>query len=181
MQKLIIIRGHSGSGKTTFAKEKLAQFQQQYLYAHTFHIENDLFIEQHGKYKWTQARFQRAKKLASQAVKNALSFAKLNLSTDVLIIVSNVGINPQNIQILCDSATNQNMNVEVYRMQNFFPNLHNVSQKKVCSMYLALNETPIQGEIFVEPIQPLTPKMAQYLQKLQYTKEQNRKSFVPKI
>ncbi|MDD0823614.1 hypothetical protein PTQ27_03880 [Mannheimia sp. AT1] len=152
MQKLIIIRGHSGSGKTTFAKEKIAEFQQQYPIAHTFHIENDLFIEQDGKYEWTEERFQQAKKLASQAVKNAFNFAKNNPSADILIIVSNVGINTTVIHGLQQSALKLKMHIEVYRMQNFFPNLHNVSEEKVYSMYLALNDNPIQGEIFIESV-----------------------------
>lgn len=41
MKKLIIVRGHSGSGKTTFALQKMAEFKVEYPKADIFHIEND--------------------------------------------------------------------------------------------------------------------------------------------
>ena len=42
MHLFILIRGHQGAGKSTFAQEKIAEFKQQYPQAHIFHIENDI-------------------------------------------------------------------------------------------------------------------------------------------
>ena len=44
MQKFILIRGHQGSGKSTFAEQKAAEFKAQYQDAEVVRIENDLFI-----------------------------------------------------------------------------------------------------------------------------------------
>ena len=41
MQKFILLRGHQGSGKSTFAQEKIKAFQEQYPDAEIVHIEND--------------------------------------------------------------------------------------------------------------------------------------------
>ena len=39
--KFILLRGHQGSGKSTFASEKIAEFQNAYPQAKIYHIEND--------------------------------------------------------------------------------------------------------------------------------------------
>lgn len=57
MQTLIIIRGHSGSGKSTFAQQKIAEFKTRYLESVIFHIENDHFLIENGEYHWTIERF----------------------------------------------------------------------------------------------------------------------------
>ena len=44
MQKFILIRGHQGSGKSTFAEQKAVEFAQQYPDAEIVHIENDLLM-----------------------------------------------------------------------------------------------------------------------------------------
>ena len=42
MQKFILIRGHQGSGKSTFAEQKAAEFKAKYRDAEIVRIENDL-------------------------------------------------------------------------------------------------------------------------------------------
>ena len=42
MQKFILIRGHQGSGKSTFAEQKAVEFKAQYPDAEVVRIENDL-------------------------------------------------------------------------------------------------------------------------------------------
>ena len=44
MQKFILISGHQGSGKSTFAEQKAAEFKAQYPDAEVVRIENDLFM-----------------------------------------------------------------------------------------------------------------------------------------
>lgn len=41
MQKFVLIRGHQGSGKSTYAAKLIAEFQQTYPDAKVVHIEND--------------------------------------------------------------------------------------------------------------------------------------------
>ena len=52
MQKFILLRGHQGSGKTTYAAELIAQFQQAYPNAQIIHIENDQELtNERGEYQ----------------------------------------------------------------------------------------------------------------------------------
>ena len=44
MRKFIVVRGHAGSGKTTFAKEKIKEFKNEYPQAQIYHLENDMFL-----------------------------------------------------------------------------------------------------------------------------------------
>lgn len=178
MQKLMIVRGHSGSGKSTFAQTQIATFQQKYPQGGCFHIENDHFISENGYYQWTQARFKQAKKQAEQAVQNALNYAKHHPNQAVLIVLSNVGVNVTYLRTLSEQAEQQGMAVEIYRMQNFFQNQHNVSKYRVYQMYLAIEQNPIEGEVFVPPIQPITAKIQQEMEKMQFQREQKRKQAV---
>ncbi|OOH92086.1 hypothetical protein BMT54_00755 [Pasteurellaceae bacterium 15-036681] len=158
MQKLIIIRGHSGSGKSTFAQQKISEFQVKYPNAQIYHIENDKFLEQDGEYHWTPERFRIAKKQAEQALSSALDFAKQNPQADILIVLSNVGAKANAITDLVDKAKNQRMVTEVYHMQNFFKNTHNVRKSTVYAMFIDINNNPVENEIFVPTVQPMSKR-----------------------
>ena len=41
MQKFILLRGHQGSGKSTYAAELIVQFKNEHPNAQIVHIEND--------------------------------------------------------------------------------------------------------------------------------------------
>ncbi|MDO4431054.1 MAG: hypothetical protein Q4B95_07165 [Lonepinella koalarum] len=148
MKKLIIVRGHSGSGKTTFALNKISEFLQQYPQADIFHIENDHFLMENGQYCWTEERFKRAKKLAWEKLQKAFHIVEKS-SRDILIIISNVGVNVAEIDRTLARAKALNMQTEIYRMTNFFQNQHNVPVEIVQSMYQSLCEYPIKGEIII--------------------------------
>ncbi|OOR99165.1 hypothetical protein B0187_05255 [Haemophilus paracuniculus] len=178
MQKLIIVRGHSGSGKSTFAHTQIATFQQQQPQGVCFHIENDHFISENGHYHWTKDRFKQAKQQGEQAVQDALNYAKQHANQAVLIVLSNVGVNVAYIRALCEQAERQGMACEIYRMENFFQNQHNVGKYRVYQMYLAIQQNPIEGEIFVQPIQPITPKIQREIEKMRFRREQKRKQAV---
>ena len=54
MQKFILIRGHQGSGKSTFARENIAEFQRDYPQGEVVYIENDLLLtDSNGVYRWS--------------------------------------------------------------------------------------------------------------------------------
>ncbi|MDH2998722.1 2'-5' RNA ligase [Pasteurellaceae bacterium LFhippo2] len=169
MQKLIIIRGHSGSGKSTFAMQKIAEFQSEYPQSAIYHIENDKFIEKDGSYHWTPDNFKLAKQQTDQALKNALSFAKANCHSDVLIVVSNVGAKASALRHLINTAKKQRMETEIYRMQNFFQNSHNVDPMTVYSMFIDVRNNPMttEGEIIIPAIQPMTEQDKQTIQRMQ--------------
>lgn len=148
MKKLIIVRGHSGSGKTTFALQKMAEFKAEYPKADIFHIENDQFLMEDNLYVWTEARFQRAKKLAREKLQNAFECVEQS-EKDILIVISNVGINLAEIDRTLSRAKALDMQTEVYRMTNFFQNQHNVPVETVRSMYQGLCDNPVENEIIV--------------------------------
>ncbi|EIJ71378.1 AAA family ATPase [Pasteurella bettyae] len=150
MQKLIIVRGHSGSGKTTFAQQQIAQFELSYPQSKYFHIENDLFLMEGNNYVWSESRFQEAKLKARNALKSAFKFCQKHTALDCLIIVSNVGINRNEIYRMIKQAEKQHIQVEIYRLKTFYNNIHQVSDEVVKSMFNRLNELPIEGEMIIE-------------------------------
>ena len=63
MQKFILIRGHQGSGKSTFAEQKAAEFKAKYRDAEIVRIENDLFMtDENGVYRWSGEAVDKAQK-----------------------------------------------------------------------------------------------------------------------
>ena len=61
MHLFILIRGHQGAGKSTFAQEKIAEFKQQYPQAHIFHIENDIeMTDENGVYHFSSENLAKA-------------------------------------------------------------------------------------------------------------------------
>ncbi|AHG86816.1 hypothetical protein F544_15880 [Bibersteinia trehalosi USDA-ARS-USMARC-190] len=162
MKKLIIIRGHAGSGKSTFAQQKIDAFKKEFPQAEVFHIENDKFLSENGKYHWTPSRFKHAKQQALQALSQTLQ-TKHNCC---LIVLSNVGVNATFLMALMAQAKALGFVVEIYRVQNFFRNQHGVSLTQVLEMYLALQCNPIADEIFVPVIKPMNAYVRQRLLRL---------------
>lgn len=61
MQKFILIRGHQGSGKSTFAEQKIAEFKKEFPNGEIIHIENDLLLtDENGVYHWTPERIEKS-------------------------------------------------------------------------------------------------------------------------
>lgn len=71
---------------------------------------------------------------------------------DVLIVISNVGIHRKTILDYMAQAEKQHMLCEIYRLQSFFQNEHNLDESTVQSMFESLNQNPIQGEIILPAI-----------------------------
>lgn len=174
VQKLIIIRGHSGSGKSTFAHHQILAFQQDYPLGRVFHIENDHFLMLDGEYFWTPERFLEAKQQAQALLDEAFIFCQRYKMQDVLIVVSNVGGNTQEILQMKTRAAELYLQTEIYRLQNFFENTHCVNRQTVYEMYLNLMKNPVEDEIFVPVIQPMSAKVRSEIEKLQAPKRKNR-------
>ena len=87
MQKFILLRGHQGSGKSTFAQEKIKAFQKEYHDAEIVHIENDLWMtDADGNYQFTIEGIEQAQRKGQAMMLDAYKRAKQNPQQPMLVI-----------------------------------------------------------------------------------------------
>ncbi|SSY81159.1 RNA ligase [Alysiella crassa] len=157
MQKFILLRGHQGSGKSTFAAEKIAQFQRDYPQAIIHHIENDKELtDEQGVYRWSPEAVEKAIQKGAATFKNTLKFGQQHRHADILIINSNTNQKANACRALLDLAKKNHFETEVYRLHNFYPNAHNVPEHEVLAAYQRLNENRVKGEIHVPAARPIS-------------------------
>ena len=90
MQQFILLRGHQGSGKTTFAHAQIAAFQKQYPDAHIVHIENDLLMtDENGEYRFSGQAVDAAQRKGLAMMQEACERGRANPHEHILIINSN--------------------------------------------------------------------------------------------
>ena len=129
MQKFILIRGHQGSGKSTFAEQKAAEFKAQYPDAEVVRIENDVFItDEYGEYRWSGEAVDKAQKRGNALMTETLRLGRQNPNRNILIINSNTNQKASRCRHLLDQAEKSSFETEVYRLHNFYPNLHGVKE-----------------------------------------------------
>lgn len=125
-QRLIIIRGIPGSGKSTYAKKlKRELFEQN---KSCTHFEADMFFMKDGKYNWNPKLIGLAHKWCYESVFN--SFDK---GTEI-VIVSNTFVTLKEMANYIDTAKQRNIPVTVYRMNNEFKNEHSVPDDVITKM-----------------------------------------------
>ncbi|WP_066805090.1 RNA ligase [Moraxella oblonga] len=157
MQQFILIRGHQGSGKSTFAQAKIAEFKKDYPSGEIVHIENDLLLtDENGIYHWSPERVEQAIKINDEMMKTAFKKAKENPALDMLIINSNTNQKSGACIKLLQTARKYGLDTKIYRLHNFFDNTHNVKKADVLSAYLKLNNNKLRDEIHIEPICPMS-------------------------
>ena len=157
MQKFILLRGHQGSGKSTFASEKIAEFQNAYPQAKIYHIENDKELtDANGMYQFNTKKLAAAQQKGMATLKNALKFGQQNQTTNILIINSNTYQKANACLTLLDLANKYGFKTEVYRLHNFYPNLHRVPEHEVLAAYHRLNQNRVRNEIHVPATCPIS-------------------------
>ncbi len=168
MQKFILIRGHQGSGKSTFAEQKAAEFAQQYPDAEIVRIENDLLLtDENGAYRWSVEAVDKAQKQGNAMMRNALIAGRANPARPILIINSNTNQKASRCRHLLDWATKHGFHTEAYRLHNFFPNQHGVKERDVLAAYVKLNQNPLPGEIHIEAVQPASAAQLAQIEQMQ--------------
>ena len=172
MQKFILLRGHQGSGKSTFAQEKIKVFQKQYPDAEIIHIENDLLMtDENGNYRFTVDGIEQAQRKGQAMMLNACKRAKQNPQQPMLIINSNTNQKGSACIHLMQQARKHGLAVEVYRLHNFYPNHHGVKEADVLAAYIKLNNNRLREEIHVEAIQPMNAETAALIEEMQQFKQ----------
>ena len=174
MQKFILIRGHQGSGKSTFAEQKAAEFKAKYRDAEIVRIENDLFMtDENGVYRWSGEAVDRAQKHGNAVMTETLKHGRQNPNRNILIINSNTNQKATRCRHLLDQAKKSGFQTETYRLHNFFPNQHGVKEGSVFSAYIKLNENRVAGETHIEAVRPATAEQLAKIEQMQAIGQQD--------
>lgn len=155
-KRLVIVRGHSGSGKSTFASAYL------FALADTFKrdnpsladqlkatkLENDEFLYEKDEndetvYNWSFENLDKAQKQLAKAFNYCVS------ENYNLIILSNVFATQKSAQKFIDIAKANGYEIEIYRTQNWYPNIHNVAESRVIDMFLQIDRNRFDNQIDV--------------------------------
>lgn len=167
MQKFILIRGHQGSGKTTFARQQQSKFAQAYPNATIVHLENDLLLtDENGMYRWSGDLVDKAQRQNLATFKNMLKQGQQHPNQDILIVNSNTNQKGSACIHLIKMAKKFGFEVEIYRLHNFFENTHNVKQADVLTAYINLNNSKLRDEIHVPAIKPIDALTQQLVDKM---------------
>ena len=167
MQKFILLRGHQGSGKSTYAAELIVQFKNEHPNAQIVHIENDKELTNaNGEYQWSSEALAAAQEKGRAMMRNALKRGQQSPQQALLIINSNTNQKATNCIQMLQSARNHGFQTEVYRPHNFYPNHHNVAQDGVLAAYIKLNQNPLRDEIHVPAVQAMSPEQHAQIQEM---------------
>lgn len=158
-KRLVIVRGHSGSGKSTFASAYLFALTDAFKRNNpsladqlkTIKLENDEFLYKKGKkdntiYDWSFDNVNEAQAQLAKAFDYCIN-EKYNL-----IILSNVFAVQNSVQKFIDIAKTNGYEIEIYRTQNWYPNIHNVPQNRVTNMFLQIESNRLDNQIDVPVI-----------------------------
>lgn len=125
-QKLYIIRGIPGSGKSTYAnKLKTLLFEKG---LSVTHFEADMFFMHDGKYQWNPKLIGLAHKWCFDNV-----FNSFDNGTEA-VIVANTFVKLEHLMPYINTANKHGFDVVVYRMNNNFKNIHNVPDESINRM-----------------------------------------------
>ena len=131
--RLVIIRGVPGSGKTTFANV---------MFPGCLHLENDMFHIHSGKYEWSAKRQE-------DAINWCVSTASSALRCGMDVVVSNTFTKSRYIDPYRRIAEAIGCDFSVYRMTGSFQNVHGLNKELVESFRISFEDYP--GELFVSP------------------------------
>lgn len=129
--KLILIRGIPGSGKSTFARKN---------FPNILHLENDMFHYHNGEYEWEAENQKDAMAWCVETTDNAL-----HLGMDV--VVSNTFTKIKYIEHYKMIANLYGADFVVYRMDTKYKNIHGLNEGMVSNFKKSMQDYP--GEIII--------------------------------
>lgn len=121
---LLIIRGVSGSGKSTFANLVSSYCKDEIM--HSIHTADDFFIDNQGNYNFDVQKLGKAHEWCINSVKIAMDFFGRPL-----VIVANTSTTEKEIQPYLDLAKQYEYNVVSIVLENRHgqPNIHSVPEE----------------------------------------------------
>ena len=123
--KLILIRGIPGSGKSTIAKDRFLSYE---------HFEADMWMyDKNGNYSFSVLKLKSCHLMCEICTKNALK-AKKN------VVVSNTFIKKIEMEPYLQIAKDLNVEVEIITAKGRFKNSHGVPDHKVIQMLINFEE-----------------------------------------
>ena len=108
--KLVIVRGCPGTGKSTFVKEA---------FPNILHLENDMFHYHNGSYLFNQRK-------QNSAIEWCIDMTMLSLKRGMDVVVSNTFTKKAFVDSYKKIADLFGSKFEVYRMMGNFENIHDV-------------------------------------------------------
>lgn len=167
MHKFILLRGHEGSGKSFFAAEQAALFYQQYPDARIVLIDNDLaLIDADGNYHFDFEKFAAAHRENMQRQQQAFAYAVGHPQENILVVNANPNQKAKTCAAQIQAALAHGFAVEIYRLHNFFANLHHVAEDDVLRSHARLDANPVADEIHVAAVRPMNEAQRQRLRQL---------------
>ena len=150
MKRLIILRGHQGSGKSTYAKGLIAHFLEENPdgYAHEVSYDDILVEQNNGTYNWNPETIKEAQ---NEAWERFREFVKAHGSRDneTLIVHSATNRTEKSFRRYVEYAIKRGYKVEIERLTSFFDNVHNCSPRVVAETYAVIEQNPIEGELIL--------------------------------
>lgn len=131
-KEFLIVRGHSGSGKSTYAKKWVGKQGK--------HFENDQYLMVDGVYVWTKSRLEDAIKYCKRDVVFALQNGVPRVA------VSNVFSNPEDVDYYKRMGEGNGYKVRIVRCTGWYANKHNVPLHKVFQQFVNVSNNPVDGE-----------------------------------
>lgn len=157
MQLYILLRGHEGAGKSTFAAHQIARFRSAHPRATIVHLDNDLaMLDENGMYHFDFKKFTIAHQANQARQLAALKWGQRAPQRDILIINANPNQKAKTCYALIELAKSHGFAVEIYRLHNFFPNIHQVAEEDVLRGYARLNANPVDGEIHLPAVREMS-------------------------
>jgi len=130
--ELILIRGVSGSGKTTYAKNNYPDYN---------HYEADMYFNKSGKYNYDASKIKDAHIWCQDNTLNSLINGKNT-------VISNTFIKLWEMEYYLNLSITLNVQIKVLRMTNIYKNIHNVPQEVINRMISSFE--PFITEKFVK-------------------------------
>ena len=150
MKRLMILRGHQGSGKSTYSKGLIAHFLENNPDGYALEVSyDDILVEQNnGEYNWSPETIKEAQ---NEAWERFREFVKShgNRDNETLIVHSATNRTEKSFRRYVEYAIKRGYKVEIERLTSFFENTHNCSPRVVAETYAVIEQNPIKGELIL--------------------------------